>query len=100
MASLCVVHEPETEYHGKARQYLSSHQLGDFRSCPELYHRKKSGLVPDVDRPAYLIGRAAHCLMARQLQDRAGMLPQRLKNVSSGRIRQRCQYFILSHNLL
>lgn len=69
MASLCVIHEPENEYHGKARQNLSSHQLGDFRKCPELYHRKKSGLVPDVDSTAYLIGRAAHCLTLEGKQE-------------------------------
>ncbi|MCR9117853.1 MAG: PD-(D/E)XK nuclease-like domain-containing protein [bacterium] len=41
---------------------MSSHQLGDFRRCPQLYHRKKLGLIADEDRPAYVIGRALHTL--------------------------------------
>lgn len=52
--------EPATEYHAKANDYLSSHQLIDFMSCPYLYHKKRSGLIEDRDSPAYLIGRAAH----------------------------------------
>lgn len=43
--------------------HLTSHQLGDFRRCPLLYHKKKLGLVPDEDRPAYLVGRALHTLV-------------------------------------
>ena len=55
-----LIREPAEEYHAKAKDYLSSHQLGDFRKCPALYRKKKLGLVPDEDRPAYQIGRAAH----------------------------------------
>lgn len=58
-----VIHEPEREYHAKAKHCLSSHQLADFRKCPELLRRKRSGLIPDVESNAYLIGRAAHCLI-------------------------------------
>ena len=58
-----IISEPEGIYHSKARQNLSSHQLADFRKCPELYHRKQLGLIPDQDRPSYVIGRAAHCLI-------------------------------------
>ena len=58
-----VIHEPEREYHAKAKHYLSSHQLADFRKCPKLLHRKRSGLIPDMESNAYLIGRAAHCLI-------------------------------------
>lgn len=58
-----IIHEAEHDYHGKARHYLSSHQLADFRKCPELLHRKRSGLIPDSQSSAYLIGRAAHCLI-------------------------------------
>ena len=31
-----------------------------FRRCPQLFRRKRTGLIPDEDRPAYLVGRAAH----------------------------------------
>ena len=55
--------EPADEYHAKAAEYLSSHQLADFRKCPLLYRRKKLGLIPQEDRPAYLVGRAAHTLI-------------------------------------
>lgn len=49
--------EPEDRYHLRAAEFLSSHQLADFRKCPQLYHKRKLGLIPDVDRPAYVLGR-------------------------------------------
>ena len=52
--------EPAEAYHARAGEYLSSHQLLDFVKCPLLYRRKRDGLVLDEDRPAYLLGRAAH----------------------------------------
>ena len=55
--------EPAEVYHAKAGEYLSSHLLGDFRKCPLLYHRKRCGLLADEDRPAYLVGRAAHTVI-------------------------------------
>jgi len=58
-----IFHEPAEAYHGKAKDFLSSHQLADFRKSPLLYHRKKLGLIPDVDHPAYVIGRATHTLI-------------------------------------
>lgn len=58
-----IIHEPAEEYHAKARQYLSSHQLGDFRKCPMLYRKRQLDLVGDEDRPAYQIGRALHTLV-------------------------------------
>jgi len=58
-----LIHEPFEEYQEKAGRYLTSHQLADFRKCPLLYHRKRIGLVADADRPAYLLGRAAHTLI-------------------------------------
>jgi len=57
-----VLREPADVYHAKASDYLSSHQLADFRKCPLLYQRRKLGLVADEDRPAYVIGRAVHTL--------------------------------------
>ncbi|TET34882.1 MAG: hypothetical protein E3J72_12160 [Planctomycetota bacterium] len=58
-----IIRESAEVYHAKAKKYLSSHQLADFRKCPLLYHRKKLDLIPDKDRPAYVIGRAAHTLI-------------------------------------
>ena len=52
--------EPADEYHAKAKEYLSSHQLIDYMNCPYLYHKKKTGMIEDRDSPAFLIGRAAH----------------------------------------
>ena len=52
--------EAAEEYHAKALEYLSSHQLLDFAKCPLLYRKKALGLIGDTDSPAYLVGRAAH----------------------------------------
>jgi hypothetical protein len=35
-----LIHESADEYRAKAKHYLSSHQLADFRKCPQLYYRK------------------------------------------------------------
>ena len=59
--------EPADVYHAKANEYLSSHQLGDFRKCPLLYHRKKLGRIEEEERPAYTVGRAAHTLILEGL---------------------------------
>lgn len=58
-----LIREPADAYHAQAGQYLTSHLLADFRKSPLLYHRKWCGLIPDDDRPAYLLGRAAHTLI-------------------------------------
>ena len=58
-----LIRESAETYHAKARENLSSHALADFRRSPLLFHRKKSGLIPDEDRPAYIVGRAAHVLI-------------------------------------
>jgi hypothetical protein len=63
-----LIRESAEEYHAKAGEYLSSHLLADFRKCPLLYHRKRRGLVPDEDRPAYLVGRAAHTVILEGLE--------------------------------
>ena len=52
--------EPAEEYHAKAGECLSSHQLLDFIKCPWLHRKKALGLIEDRDSPAYLVGRAAH----------------------------------------
>ncbi|MAD79961.1 MAG: PD-(D/E)XK nuclease-like domain-containing protein [Pirellulaceae bacterium] len=61
------IDEPADVYHAKAGKYLSSHLLADFRRCPLLYHRKRCGLVPNVDRKAYLLGRATHAVILEGL---------------------------------
>jgi len=58
-----IITEPAPEYHLKRDKFLSSHALGDFRRCPALFHGKTSGEIADEDRPAYIIGRAAHTLI-------------------------------------
>ena len=59
--------EPAEVYHRQAKHYLSSHQLADFRKCPLLYHRKRTGQFVEEERPAYTIGRAAHTLILEGL---------------------------------
>lgn len=61
--SKLLITEPAEVYHAAVKDHLSSHRLGDFRRCPLLYHRKQTGVAKDEDRPAYLIGRAAHTLI-------------------------------------
>jgi hypothetical protein len=58
-----LIRESAEVYQAKASEYLTSHQLADFRRCPLLYRKKKLGLVEDEDRPAYLVGRAVHALV-------------------------------------
>jgi len=58
-----LVRESEDTYHAKSKDYLSSHQLGEFRRNPLLFRKRELGLVPEEDRPAYLLGRAAHALI-------------------------------------
>ena len=57
------VFEPAETYHSQSSEYLTSHRLADFRRSPLLYHRRQMGLAKDEDRPAYLVGRAAHTLI-------------------------------------
>jgi hypothetical protein len=56
-----LIHETEDQYHANADKYLTSHGLADFRKCPLLHHKDSLGLIEDIDRAAYLVGRAAHC---------------------------------------
>lgn len=50
----------EDAYQG---QYLSSHFLSDFRTCPLLYRQKLNGDVQIEDTVAFQIGRATHSLV-------------------------------------
>jgi hypothetical protein len=58
-----LIDEPEAVYAAKRADHLSSHALADFRKSPWLYRKKQLGLIPDSDSTAYLLGRAAHCLI-------------------------------------
>ena len=58
-----LIREAAEVYHAQAGQYLSSHQIANFRRNPLLYKKKLDGQIKDEDRPAYLIGRAAHVLI-------------------------------------
>lgn len=58
-----LIREPADVYHAQAGTYLSSHLLAEFRRNPLLFHKKELGLVQDQDRPAYILGRAAHVLI-------------------------------------
>ncbi len=55
--------EPEHEYHAKAGEYLSSHQLKDFINCPKLYRDKQLGLIRETVTPDMLVGSATHALV-------------------------------------
>lgn len=48
-----ILREPQAVYQAKASEYLTSHQLADFRRCPLLYRKKKLGLIEEGDRPAW-----------------------------------------------
>ena len=54
------IREPAEEYHAKAKDHLSSHQLLDFMKCPYLLQKKWMGSIDEKESNAYLIGRAAH----------------------------------------
>ncbi len=56
-----LIAEPADEYHARAGEYLNSHGLADFRKSPLLYRQRTLGIIPNDERPAYLIGDAAHC---------------------------------------
>jgi len=62
-----LLQEPADVYHAKSGEFLSSHLLADFRRCPQLYFRRRRGLLGDEDRPAYLLGRAAHTMILEGL---------------------------------
>ena len=58
-----LTHESSETYHAQAGEYLSSHRLAAFRECPRLYRKWQLGEMNDEDRPAYVMGRAAHALI-------------------------------------
>ena len=58
-------HEPADEYHArsKAGEFMSSHMLADFRESPALYRKKILGQIEENESAAFILGRAAHCLI-------------------------------------
>ena len=58
-----IIQEPFSEYREKSKTHIGSHALADFRKCPALFFKKRQGLVPDEDRPAYQVGRGGHTLI-------------------------------------
>ena len=58
-----LIHEPFEAYHDKAKDHLTSHALAEFRRSPLLHWKRTQGMIPDEDRPAFLVGRATHKLI-------------------------------------
>ncbi len=60
-----IIPMPADEYHAasKSGRYMSSHLLADFRESPELYRRKVNGEITETESAAFILGRAAHCLI-------------------------------------
>jgi hypothetical protein len=63
VAASLLIRESDDVYQARASEYLTSHQLADFRPCPLLYRKKKLGLIEGEGRPVYLVGRALHTLV-------------------------------------
>jgi hypothetical protein len=53
--------EPEATYAQRRADCLSSHALATFRANPLRFRQQELGLIVDEERPAYVVGRAAHC---------------------------------------
>lgn len=64
----CIIVEPAEKYHSQRNEFLGSHALNDFRKCPELFRKKATGDIEDEDSQAYLLGRAAHCLILEGIE--------------------------------
>lgn len=57
------VFEPMPAYKAKRAEYLTSHQIIEYASCPALYRKSMAGLAPRLNfSDAFLIGSATHCL--------------------------------------
>lgn len=60
-----IITEPAGEYHARSRrgEFMSSHMLADFRESPALYRKEILGGIENAESPAFVLGRAAHCLI-------------------------------------
>jgi hypothetical protein len=56
------ISEPMAAYKARRAEYLTSHQLSEFRACPLLYRKSMAGLVARFFSEAFLIGAATHTL--------------------------------------
>lgn len=56
------VSEPMAAYKAKRAEYLTSHQLSEYRACPLLYHKSMAGLIAAFFFEAFLVGAATHTL--------------------------------------
>jgi hypothetical protein len=111
-----LLREPYEMYREKAKEYLSSHQLADFRKCPALYHKKRLGLLPNEDRPAYLLGhtylavpftlgfskatrhfRKRSPSAARLIRERVSHLVQRPRLIKIGLLHRESLYLVTSN---
>lgn len=56
---------PADEYHAarKARRFMTSHALMDFRRCPLYFYKKEKEQIVDKDTRQFVIGRATHTLI-------------------------------------
>lgn len=56
---------PADEYHAarKARQFMSSHALMDFRRCPLAFRKRETGAIAEKDTRNFVVGRATHVLV-------------------------------------
>ncbi len=54
--------ESAEAYHAKAKDFYSSHQFMDFMNWPDFHHRKRQGLVAELETRAQNIGTATHTL--------------------------------------
>lgn len=59
------IHEAADKYHAKSKagEFMSSHLLADFRKSPALYRKKVLGQIEENESAAFVLGRAAHCLI-------------------------------------
>jgi len=55
-----LIDEPAEVYHGKAKDFLSSHALIEYMRCPFLHKKRIAGLIEEKDTVSYFVGRAAH----------------------------------------
>lgn len=58
-----LIRESGEAYRSRRNQYLTSHQLADFRKSPLLHKQKAAGLIPEQTGDALTLGAAAHCLI-------------------------------------
>lgn len=58
-----LIQEDFAIYREKSKQFMSSHQLADFRKCPALWRRKNEGIIPAVKSESFSFGSAAHTLI-------------------------------------